>query len=186
MNVVANLETVSRRSTRRANSSPMRPSVRTSEAGARPHDRHAVKAGGRRRTIASALMFLAAQHVSASPSYRALKIFAPATRERPTGAVFGPRAKEVAMLAQPFEKPVHVWVGLGFPRQLNTVVDAYQFASEWGGKSPEQRAATRACKAALAGEVDPETARGVFVAFARKQGHLGRRCEYPHSKKRAA
>ena len=76
------------------------------------------------------------------------------------------------MLAQPFEKPVHVWVGLGFPRQLNTVVDAYQFASDWGGNSPEQRAATRACKAALAGEVDPETARGVFVAFARSKDIL--------------
>jgi len=76
------------------------------------------------------------------------------------------------MLAQPFEKPVLVWVGLGFPRQLNTVVDAYQFASEWGGNSPEQRAAIRACKAALAGEVDPETARGVFIAFARKKDIL--------------
>ena len=76
------------------------------------------------------------------------------------------------MLAQPFEKPVHVWVGLGFPRQLNTVVDAYQFASEWGGNSPEQRAALRACKAALAGEVEPETARGVFVAFARSKDIL--------------
>lgn len=29
------------------------------------------------------------------------------------------------MLSQPFEKPIRVWVGLGFPRQLNTVVDAY-------------------------------------------------------------
>ena len=76
------------------------------------------------------------------------------------------------MLAQPFEKPVHVWVGLGFPRQLNTVVDAYQFASEWGGNSPEQRAAIRACKAALAGEVEPETARGVFAAFARSKDIL--------------
>ena len=54
----------------------------------------------------------------------------------------------------------------------NTVVDAYQFASEWGGNSPEQRAATRACKAALAREVDPETARGVFVAFARSKDIL--------------
>ncbi|RVC92187.1 DUF982 domain-containing protein, partial [Mesorhizobium sp. M2A.F.Ca.ET.017.03.2.1] len=30
------------------------------------------------------------------------------------------------MFAKPFEKPIRVWVGLGFPRQLNTVVDAYQ------------------------------------------------------------
>ncbi|MEQ1955995.1 DUF982 domain-containing protein [Mesorhizobium sp. CN2-181] len=76
------------------------------------------------------------------------------------------------MLAQPFEKPIHVFVGLGFPRQINTVVDAYQFAQEWCGNSPEQRAAIRACKAALAGDVDPETARGAFVAFARKKDIL--------------
>jgi len=74
------------------------------------------------------------------------------------------------MLSQPFKEPVRVWVGLGFPRQLNSVVDAYQFATEYCGNSPEQRAAIRACKAALTGEIDPETARGVFVAFAKKKG----------------
>jgi hypothetical protein len=74
------------------------------------------------------------------------------------------------MLSQPFEKPVQVWVGLGFPRQLNSVVDAYQFAMEYCGNSPEQRASIRACKAALTGEIDPETARGVFVAFAKNKG----------------
>ena len=76
------------------------------------------------------------------------------------------------MLAQPFLKPVHVWVGLGFPRQLNTVADAYQFAADWSGNSPEQRAAIRACRAALAGDIDTETARGVFTAFARKKDIL--------------
>ncbi len=76
------------------------------------------------------------------------------------------------MLSQPFEKPVRVWVGLGFPRQLNTVMDAYQFAVEWCGNGPEQRATIRACKAALAGEIDAETARGVFVTFARKKDLL--------------
>lgn len=74
------------------------------------------------------------------------------------------------MLSQPFKEPVKVWVGLGFPRQLNSVVDAYQFAMEYCGNSPQQRAAIRACKAALTGEVDPETARGIFVAFAKKKG----------------
>ena len=76
------------------------------------------------------------------------------------------------MLAKPFEKPVRVWVGLGFPRQINTVFDAYQFLLDWCGNSPEQKAAMRACKAALAGDVDSETARGVFVAFARKKDIL--------------
>ncbi|TIV79945.1 MAG: DUF982 domain-containing protein, partial [Mesorhizobium sp.] len=52
------------------------------------------------------------------------------------------------------------------------VVDAYQFVSDWCGNSPEQKAAIRACRAALAGDVDAETARGVFVAFARKKDIL--------------
>lgn len=76
------------------------------------------------------------------------------------------------MLSQPFEKPVRVWVGLGFPRQLNSVVDAYQFVTDWCGNSPAQRAAIRACKAALAGEVDAETARGILMQFARKKDIL--------------
>ncbi len=76
------------------------------------------------------------------------------------------------MLSKPFEKPIRVWVGMGFPRQLNTVADAYQFAAEWCGNSPEQKAAIRACKAALVGDVEAETARGIFVAFARKKDIL--------------
>jgi len=76
------------------------------------------------------------------------------------------------MFSKPFEKPLRVWVGLGFPRQLNTVVDAYQFATDWCGNSPEQKAAIRACRAALVGDVDAETARGVFAAFARKKDIL--------------
>lgn len=76
------------------------------------------------------------------------------------------------MLAQPFDQPVRVWVGLGFPRQCNTVADAYQVLMNWCGNSPEQKAAIRACKAALAGDVDAETARGVFIAFARKKDIL--------------
>ncbi len=76
------------------------------------------------------------------------------------------------MLTKPFEKPLRVFVGLGFPRQLNTVVDAYQFVLDWCGNSPEQRAAIRACKAALAGDIDAETSRCVVVAFARKKDIL--------------
>lgn len=76
------------------------------------------------------------------------------------------------MLAKPFEKPVRVWTGLGFPRQLNNVADAYQMLLNWCGNSPEQKAALRACKAALAGDVDAETARGIFLAFARKKDIL--------------
>ena len=75
------------------------------------------------------------------------------------------------MLAKPFEKPVRVWVGLGFPRQLNNVADAYQMLMGWCGNSPEQKAAIRACKAALAGDVDAETARGIFSRIRAEEGH---------------
>ncbi len=87
------------------------------------------------------------------------------------------------MLAQPFEKPVHVLVGLGFPRQLNTVFDAYQFASDWCGNGPPQRAAIRALRAAIAGEIDAETARGVFVAFARSKDILAEDVTIPSLKR---
>ncbi|MGO4637085.1 DUF982 domain-containing protein [Mesorhizobium sp. 2RAF45] len=43
---------------------------------------------------------------------------------------------------------------------------------EWCGNSPEQKAAIRACKAALTGEVEAETARGKFIAFVRKKDIL--------------
>jgi hypothetical protein len=76
------------------------------------------------------------------------------------------------MLAKPFEKPVPVWVGLGFPRYIRNVAEAYQMLMDWRGNSPEQKAAIRACKAALLGDIDAETARGVFLAFARKKDLL--------------
>jgi hypothetical protein len=76
------------------------------------------------------------------------------------------------MLSQLFDKPVRVWVGLGFPRQLDSVGDAYQFVMDRCGNSPEQTAAIRACRAALAGEIEAETARGIVVQFARKKNIL--------------
>jgi hypothetical protein len=76
------------------------------------------------------------------------------------------------MLAKPFEQPVRVLVGLGFPRQVNSVTDAYQMLLDWHDDSAERKSAMRACKAALAGEIDAETARSVFLAFARRRGIL--------------
>lgn len=76
------------------------------------------------------------------------------------------------MPSQAFDKPVHVLVGLGFPRRLESVIDAYQFVTDWCGHGPDQDAAIRACKAALNGAIDAETARGVVVQFARKKDIL--------------
>lgn len=76
------------------------------------------------------------------------------------------------MLSQPFEKPVRVWVGLGFPRQLNSVVDAYQFVTDWCGNGPEQKAAIRACKAAWPA-TSTQRPRAAFLC-----GSLGRRTSW--------
>jgi len=50
------------------------------------------------------------------------------------------------MFSEPFEKPLRVWVGLRFPRQLDTVFDSYQFAADYCGNSPAQKAPIRASK----------------------------------------
>ena len=73
------------------------------------------------------------------------------------------------MQSRVFDHPVTILVGMGFPRQISSVFEAYQFLTEWAGNSPEQRAALRACKAALVGDIEPETARSVFMAFAEKK-----------------
>ena len=71
-----------------------------------------------------------------------------------------------------FKHPVTILVGMGYPREIRSVFEAYQFLTDWASNSPEQRAALRACKATLVGDIDPETARGIFVAFAEKKDLL--------------
>ena len=73
------------------------------------------------------------------------------------------------MQSRVFDHPVTILVGMGFPRQISSVFEAYRFLTDWAGNSPEQRAALRACRAALVGDIEPETARGVFMAFAEKK-----------------
>lgn len=69
-----------------------------------------------------------------------------------------------------FEHPVTIVVGLGFPTEVKSVTEAIAVLHEW---SPSKRdsahtVAFNACKAALAGEIEAETARGMFVAFAKR------------------
>ncbi|WP_246677304.1 MULTISPECIES: DUF982 domain-containing protein [unclassified Mesorhizobium] len=52
------------------------------------------------------------------------------------------------------------------------MVEAYQFAVAWRGNSPEQRAAIRACKAVLAGDIGAETARSIFVGLRASERHF--------------
>lgn len=76
------------------------------------------------------------------------------------------------MLTTRFDKPVSVFVGLGFPRDVETVWQAYELLNDWPHRGPAHAAALDACRAGLNGDVDADTVRGVFEAFARKAGIL--------------
>jgi hypothetical protein len=73
-----------------------------------------------------------------------------------------------------FEKPVCILVGLGFPRKVESVEEAYQLLADWPqfSKNAAHVVALNACAAALRGEIEAETARGAFVAFARRSNIL--------------
>ncbi|WP_291820506.1 DUF982 domain-containing protein [Bosea sp. (in: a-proteobacteria)] len=67
-----------------------------------------------------------------------------------------------------------ILTGLGVPRIVASVAEAYQFLIDWPGfaRDAAHAFALKACQAALAGEIEIETARGVFVALAEKHDLL--------------
>jgi hypothetical protein len=72
-----------------------------------------------------------------------------------------------------FAQPVSIFIGLGFPREIETVSEAFQVLNEWDGvRTPTHATALNVCHASCAGEVDVEVARVAFEAFARARGIL--------------
>jgi hypothetical protein len=72
-----------------------------------------------------------------------------------------------------FGVPVEVFVGLGFPREITTVLTALQLVNEWtGSRGPRHQLALDACRAALIGRGDDASARQAFVEFARDRDIL--------------
>ncbi|RFB96943.1 hypothetical protein B5K11_07075 [Rhizobium leguminosarum bv. trifolii] len=73
-----------------------------------------------------------------------------------------------------FKEPVSILVGLGFPAEVRGVMDAYRHLTEWPSalRDNAHSVALKACCAALRGEVEAETARGLFAALAEKHDLL--------------
>jgi hypothetical protein len=73
-----------------------------------------------------------------------------------------------------FHKPVSILVGLGYPAKIHSAKQAYEFLCETPTLAAKkaQSVALKVCKAALNGEIDPETARSAFVAFAERSAIL--------------
>lgn len=73
-----------------------------------------------------------------------------------------------------FATPVHVIVGFGLPSTIESVLESYELLDDWppSQRRSEHKVALKACRAALNGEIDPETARSTFVEFARRNDLL--------------
>lgn len=73
-----------------------------------------------------------------------------------------------------FKHPVSILVGLGFPAKVHSVMDAYKHLCEWPAplRDTAHAVALKGCGAALRGEIEAETARGLFAAFAEKHDLL--------------
>ena len=72
-----------------------------------------------------------------------------------------------------FEEPVTILLGLGIPTEVKSAMHAYQILMDWrNAADPSLEVALKACKAAINGEIDAQTARAVFVAFAERHDLL--------------
>lgn len=73
-----------------------------------------------------------------------------------------------------FEEPVTVLVGMGLPVRIETVMEAYALLQDWpaASRNSTHAVALNACKAGIAGEIDAETVRSAFVAYARRNDIL--------------
>jgi hypothetical protein len=78
------------------------------------------------------------------------------------------------MNSKRFDRPVSIFVGLGFPHDVETVLEAYQVLTEWPAAShnPAYERALACCRAGLADEADAQSVRAAFETFARERGIL--------------
>lgn len=72
-----------------------------------------------------------------------------------------------------FDRPVAVFVGLGYPSRVETIMDAYAMLVEWNGIPDLDRAgAIEVCRKALKGQRSGKEARMAFERFAFAKGIL--------------
>jgi hypothetical protein len=77
------------------------------------------------------------------------------------------------MTTRKFDQPVLVFVGLGFPREVETVLDAYDLLLEWTGiPDLDYHGALEVCRKALNDERTAEDVREALERFAHNRGIL--------------
>ncbi|NGN43133.1 DUF982 domain-containing protein [Mesorhizobium sp. CGMCC 1.15528] len=77
------------------------------------------------------------------------------------------------MIAHKFDQPLSIFVGLGFPRDVETVLDAYDILLEWNGiPDLDYHGALEVCRKAINDERTAADVREAFENFARNKGIL--------------
>jgi hypothetical protein len=85
-----------------------------------------------------------------------------------------PLGEDRMMTSDDFERPVVILAGLGHPAAIASAMEAYMFLADWPGsrRDAAHGFALKACLAAVRGEIEPDTARGVFASWAEKHDLL--------------
>lgn len=70
-----------------------------------------------------------------------------------------------------FERPVVVYTAFGVPAAVSSAMEAYMFLTDWpaSNRDASHPFALKGCLAAVRGEIEAETARGLFAAWAERQ-----------------
>lgn len=78
------------------------------------------------------------------------------------------------MPSDEFERPVVILTGLGIPASVSSAMEAYMFLADWPHtqRDAAHAFAIKACLAAVLGEIEPETAKGLFASWAEKNDIL--------------
>jgi hypothetical protein len=76
------------------------------------------------------------------------------------------------MNALRFSEPVYLTVGIGMPVEIDSIERAYATLNEWPKwrRGPAFEVALNACKAAIDGKIDIDTAQSMLAAFASRAG----------------
>lgn len=73
-----------------------------------------------------------------------------------------------------FERPVVILTGFGHPAAIASAMEAYMFLADWpvSKRDPAHGFALKTCLAAIRGEIEADTARGLFASWAEKHDLL--------------
>lgn len=73
-----------------------------------------------------------------------------------------------------FERPIVILTGFGHPTAISSAMEAYMFLVDWPQTKRDgaYRLALKGCLGAVRGDIEPETARGIFVSWAERQDIL--------------